>query len=168
MPEKGLHYLIRAYDQLDTDKKLVIAGGSSNAMEYMEEIRKMAAKNSNIIMTNFVQGEILEELLSNAYLFVLPSDIEGMSISLLEAMSYGNCCLVSDIDENLEVVEDKAVSFRKGDIQELAEKLDMLLEDEERVKMFKDHASDFITGKYSWEDVVDATLKLYKKPADKN
>ena len=168
VPEKGLHYLIRAYDQLDTDKKLVIAGGSSNAMEYMEEIRKMAAKNSNIIMTNFVQGEILEELLSNAYLFVLPSDIEGMSISLLEAMSYGNCCLVSDIDENLEVVEDKAVSFRKGDIQELAEKLDMLLEDEERVKMFKDNASDFITGKYSWEDVVDATLKLYEKPADKN
>lgn len=164
VPEKGLHYLIEAYNQLDTDKKLVIAGGSSNAMEYMEEIRKMAAQNENIIMTNFVQGEILEELLSNAYLFVLPSDIEGMSISLLEAMSYGNCCLVSNIDENLEVVEDKAVSFGKGDVQDLTEKLKMLLEDESKVKDFKDNASDFITGKYNWEDVVDATLELYKKP----
>lgn len=163
VPEKGLHYLIKAYNQLDTDKKLVIAGGSSNAMEYMEEIRKMAAENSNIIMTNFVQGEILAELLSNAYLFVLPSDIEGMSISLLEAMSYGNCCLVSDIDENLEVVEDRAVSFRKGNVQDLKEKLSMLLGDEEQTKGFKNNASDFITSKYNWEDVVDATLKLYKK-----
>lgn len=163
VPEKGLHYLIEAYEQLDTGKKLVIAGGSSNAMEYMEEIRKKAAENENIIMTNFVQGEILEELLSNAYIFVLPSDIEGMSISLLEAMSYGNCCLVSDIDENLEVVENKAVSFRRGDVRDLKEKLAMLLKDENRVKAFKDNASDFITGKYNWEDVVDSTLALYKK-----
>lgn len=98
VPEKGLHYLIDAYEQLHTDKKLVIAGGSSNAMEYMEKIRRKASENDNILMTDFVQGEILTELLSNAYLFVLPSDIEGMSISLLEAMSYGNCCLVSDIN----------------------------------------------------------------------
>lgn len=167
VPEKGLHYLIEAYELLHTDKKLVIAGGSSNAMEYMEEIRKKASENESILMTDFVQGEILEELLSNAYLFVLPSDIEGMSISLLEAMSYGNCCLVSDIKENLEVVEDKAVSFRKGDVQALKEKLSALLEDKVRVDALKENASDFITSKYNWDDVIDETLKLYKKPANK-
>lgn len=167
VPEKGLHYLIDAYELLHTDKKLVIAGGSSNAMEYMEEIRKKASENESILMTDFVQGEILGELLSNAYLFVLPSDIEGMSISLLEAMSYGNCCLVSDIKENLEVVEDKAVSFRKGDVQDLKEKLSALLEDKARVDALKENASDFITSKYNWDDVIDETLKLYKKPANK-
>lgn len=164
VPEKGLHYLIEAYELLHTDKKLVIAGGSSNAMEYMEEIRKKASENENILMTDFVQGEILGELLSNAYLFVLPSDIEGMSISLLEAMSYGNCCLVSDINENLEVVEDKAVSFRKGDVQDLKEKLSALLGDKARVDALKENASDFITSKYNWDDVIDETLKLYEKP----
>lgn len=163
VPEKGLHYLIEAYELLHTDKKLVIAGGSSNAMEYMEEIRKKASENENILMTDFVQGEILGELLSNAYLFVLPSDIEGMSISLLEAMSYGNCCLVSDIKENLEVVEDKAVSFRKGDVQDLKEKLSALLGDKARVDALKENASDFITSKYNWDDVIDETLRLYEK-----
>ncbi len=167
VPEKGLHYLIDAYEQLHTDKRLVIAGGSSNAMEYMEEIRRKASENENILMTDFVQGEILAELLSNAYLFVLPSDVEGMAISLLEAMSYGNCCLVSDISENIEVVEDRAVSFRKGDVQDLKEKLSVLLEDKAKVEAFKQNASDFITGKYNWDDVIDETLKLYKKPVNK-
>ena len=167
VPEKGLHYLIDAYEQLHTDKRLVIAGGSSNAMEYMEEIRRKASENENILMTDFVQGEILAELLSNAYLFVLPSDVEGMAISLLEAMSYGNCCLVSDISENIEVVEDRAVSFRKGDVQDLKEKLSVLLEDKAKVEAFQQNASDFITGKYNWDDVIDETLKLYKKPVNK-
>lgn len=166
VPEKGLHYLIDAYEQLHTDKRLVIAGGSSNAMEYMEEIRRKASENENILMTDFVQGEILTELLSNAYLFVLPSDIEGMSISLLEAMSYGNCCLVSDINENIEVVEDMALSFRKGDVQDLKEKLSGLLEDKAKVEAFKQNASGFITNKYNWDNVIDETLKLYKKPAN--
>ena len=167
VPEKGLHYLIDAYEQHHTDKRLVIAGGSSNAMEYMEEIRRKASENENILMTDFVQGEILAELLSNAYLFVLPSDVEGMAISLLEAMSYGNCCLVSDISENIEVVEDRAVSFRKGDVQDLKEKLSELLKDKAKVEAFKQNASDFITGKYNWDDVIDETLKLYKKPVNK-
>lgn len=166
VPEKGLHYLIDAYEQIHTDKKLVIAGGSSNAMEYMEKIRRKASENDNILMTDFVQGEILTELLSNAYLFVLPSDIEGMSISLLEAMSYGNCCLVSDINENIEVVEDMALSFRKGDVQDLKEKLSGLLEDKAKVEAFKQNASGFITNKYNWDNVIDETLKLYKKPAN--
>ncbi len=135
-------------------------------MEYMEKIRRKASENDNILMTDFVQGEILTELLSNAYLFVLPSDIEGMSISLLEAMSYGNCCLVSDINENIEVVEDMALSFRKGDVQDLKEKLSGLLEDKAKVEAFKQNASGFITNKYNWDNVIDETLKLYKKPAN--
>ncbi len=161
VPEKGAHYLIEAYQELRTDKKLVIAGGDSHAEEYMEKIYGYAEGNANIVLTDFVQGRVLEELFSNAYVFVVPSDVEGMSISLLEAMSYGNCCLVSDIPENLEVVEDKAASFRKGDVADLCAKLRFLLEKEEEVKRYKEVSSRFICDKYNWEEVVDETVRVY-------
>ena len=163
VPEKGLHYLIEAYQKLDTDKKLVIAGGNSQAVEYMEQIHEMAAKDDRILMTDFVQGQTLEELYSNAYAFVLPSDVEGMALSLLEAMSYGNCCLVSDICENTEVVEDQALHFRKGDVKDLREKLQYLLEHPDTVECLRSGSADFICGKYNWDEVVDETLRLYRK-----
>ena len=161
VPEKGAHYLIEAYKQLKTDKKLVIAGGDSHASEYMEKIYQSVEESDNIVMTGFVQGRMLEELYSNAYVFVQPSDIEGMAMTLLEAMSYGNCCLVSDIPENTEVVEDKALSFRKGDVLDLKEKLQYLLENEAVVKNYKEKSSEFICQKYNWEDVVDRTIQVY-------
>lgn len=162
VPEKGLHYLIEAFRGLDTNKKLVIAGGNSHAADYMEKIHRMAAADERIIMTDFVQGKVLAELYSSAYAFVLPSDVEGMALSLLEAMSYGNCCLVSDICENTEVVEDKAVTFRKGNVKDLRAKLTWLLEHPEIVEAYKRESSDFICGKYNWDDVVEQTLGVYR------
>lgn len=161
VPEKGLHYLIEAFYQLKTDKKLVIAGGSSHSQAYMEQIREMASKDERIIMTDFVHGQCLEELYSNAYLFVLPSDVEGMALTLLEAMSFGNCCLVSDIKENTEVVEEHAVTFRKGDVKDLKQKLCGLLDAPEQVEAIRRESQDFICSKYNWDDVVAETLKLY-------
>ncbi len=161
VPEKGLHYLIEAFTNIQTDKKLVIAGGSSHSYEYMKKIQKMAAQDNRIIMTNFVQGRVLEELYSNAYLFVLPSDVEGMALSLLEAMSYGNCCLVSDIRENTEVVEDKAVTFQKGNVEDLKKKLEYLFSHPESVSKYKETSADFICNKYNWDDVVVQTESLY-------
>lgn len=162
VPEKGLHYLIEAFRKLDTDKKLVIAGGNSQAVSYMEKIHKMAAEDDRIIMTDFVQGQTLEELYSNAYAFVLPSDVEGMALSLLEAMSYGNCCLVSDICENTEVVEDKALVFAKSNVNDLRMKLEYMLQHPEIVEEYKQQSADFICGKYNWDDVVEQTLQIYK------
>ncbi len=167
VPEKGLHYLIEAFMQLETDKKLVIAGGSSHSFEYMKHIKKIAEKDRRIVMTDFVQGRVLEELYSNAYLFVLPSDVEGMAISLLEAMSYGNCCLVSDIKENLEVVEDKAVSFRRGDVKDLRDKLRELLANPDKVAAYKAQSSDFICNKYNWDSMVEQTEALYRSAIKK-
>lgn len=162
VPEKGLHYLIEAYEKIKTDKKLVISGGSSHSMEYIKQIEAMAERDGRIIMTDFVQGEMLEELYSNAYLFVLPSDVEGMAVSLLEAMSYGNCCLVSDIAENLEVVGDKAAAFKRGNVSDLRRKLEFLLEHSEEVGKYKEGARDYICSKYSWEDVLKRTCMLYR------
>lgn len=163
VPEKGIHYLIEAFANIDTDKKLVIAGGSSQAFDYMDKVHGMAAKDKRVIMTDFVQGQILEELYSNAYAFVLPSDVEGMSLSLLEAMSYGNCCLVSDICENTEVTEDKALIFQKGNVKDLQDKLEYLLQNPDKVEEYKRNASDYICAKYSWDDAVEQTIEVYKR-----
>ena len=163
VPEKGIHYLIRAFYGIRTDKKLVIAGGSSHSPEYRDQIRAMAAKDKRIILTGFVQGKELAELYSNAAIFVLPSDIEGMAISLLEAMSYGNCCLVSDIRENTEVVMDQAETFRKGDVEDLRKKLIELLENQSRRLALKKGSRDYICNRYNWDEVTAQTILLYEK-----
>lgn len=160
VPEKGLHYLIEAFKQINTNKKFVIAGGASHTNEYLEEIKKMASEDDRIIMTGFVQGDVLEELFSNAYLYCLPSDVEGMPISLLEAMSYGCNCLVSDIEENTQVVNEWAKIFKKGNIDDLKIKLEEALKEKDRQKS-KD-ISDYILNKYNWNKVVEDTEKLYK------
>lgn len=159
VPEKGIHYLIEAYKKQNTDKKLVIAGGSSDTTEYTELLR--LNESEDIIFTDFVQGRELEELYSNAYIYCLPSDLEGMPLSLLEAMSYGNACLVSDIEECAKVVSDKGVIFEKGNVDDLAEKLRLLLDDEEKVRGLKNQAAEYITKRFDWEEVVNKTLGLY-------
>ena len=162
VPEKGLRYLIRAFKKVNTDKKLVIAGGSSDTDEFMTEIKELAFGDERILFTGFVQGQLLQELYSNAYVYTLPSDLEGMPLSLLEAMSYGNCCLTSDIDECASVVEDHALTFRKADAKDLAEKLQLLCDDAARVRAYQEKAADYICEKYSWDTVVEQTLALYQ------
>ena len=163
VPEKGERYLIEAFKQTKTDKKLVIAGGSSDTQAFMDELKSLVKDDDRIIFTGFVQGEILEELYSNPYIYTLPSDLEGMPLSLLEAMSYGNCCLTSDIPECAEVVEDKALLFRKSDVSDLKAKLQNACDHPEMVESYKAQAEEFICRKYNWDDVVEKTLKLYQR-----
>ena len=163
VPEKGIRYLIEAFKNVKTEKKLVIAGGSSDTDSFMKELKELAKDDKRIIFTGFVQGQMLEELYSNAYIYTLPSDLEGMPLSLLEAMSYGNCCLVSDIQECTEVVEDKALIFKKSNVQDLQNKLQEACDRTEKIMELKQQAADYICKKYNWDDVVEETLKLYKR-----
>lgn len=162
VPEKGLRYLIHAWNRIHTDKKLVIAGGSSDTDAFLEELRKEAG--DNVIFTGFIQGRMLAELYSNAYIYTLPSDLEGMPLSLLEAMSFGNCCLTSDITECTDVVGDHAESFRKSDVDDLSFHLQKLLDNPDLVKKYKQEAADFICRKYNWDEIVLKTLDLYRRP----
>lgn len=162
VPEKGITYLVKAFREVTTDKKLVIAGGSSDTDTFMQELKKLAEGDDRIVFTGFVQGQMLEELYSNAYVYTLPSDLEGMPLSLLEAMSYGNCCLTSDIAECAEVVENKAILFKKSDVDDLKEKLQYVCDNPDAVRKLKNGAADFICQKYNWDDVVNRTLKLYQ------
>ncbi len=163
VPEKGVHYLIEAYKKLNTDKKLVIAGASSDTDTYFKELKEKTKNNKNIVFTGFVQGKELEELYSNAYIYCLPSDLEGMPLSLLEAMSYGNCCVTSDIDECASVIENKGLIFKKSSVKDLTDLLQSLCYNRDEVDKYKRQAQEYILKKYNWDNVVDKTLELYKK-----
>ena len=162
VPEKRVHDLIRAFKEVDTDKKLVIAGGTSDTEEYGERLKKLASGDERIRFTGFVQGKLLEELYTNAYLYVLPSQTEGMPLSLLEAMSYGNCCLVSDIPECVEVVGRFGATFPTGNVEKLKEALQFLCDRPDAVGNYKKGAREYICSRYPWENVVQKTLELYK------
>lgn len=162
VPEKGVAYLIDAFKNVRTDKKLVIAGGSSDTAAFAQELKDRAEEDARILFTGFVQGRMLEELYSNAYVYVLPSDLEGMPLSLLEAMSYGNCCVTSDIEECAAVMEEYGATFPKGDVSALVETLQRLCDEPQLVDAYKQQTADYITGKYSWDDVTEKTLELYR------
>src|SRR5205085_8185386 len=85
--------------------------------------------NPNIIFTGAVTGTLLEELYSNAYVYVLPSEVEGLSHALLQALSHGRCVLASDIDANVEALGDCGVTFRSQDASDLRRQLQRLLDD---------------------------------------
>lgn len=159
VPEKGLKYLVEAWGQINTTKKLVIAGGSSDSDSFFDEIKSI---NKEIIFTGFVEGKMLDELYSNAYVYILPSDVEGMPLSLLESMSYGNCCLVSNIPECKSVVGDYGITFKAGDINSLVDKIQYLNDNPEIVDAFKKKSKKYILNKYNWDDVVDKTLNVYR------
>lgn len=168
-PEKGIHYLIDAFNRVKPDKKLVIAGDTGDtdsADSYTALLQKKSENNPNIIFTGFISGYVLREMYSNAYAVCLPSDVEGMSLSLLEALSYGNALLCSDIAENTSVAEDKALYFKKGDTADLAEKLKLLCGDSGFAGSLKKGADDFILSKYSRKDVAYSHFKLYKSILD--
>ena len=162
VPEKGIKYLIEAYKMCRTEKKLVIAGGASDSDEYANLLKK-SAKSKNIIFTGFVQGKILRELYSNAYLYVLPSDLEGMPLSLLEAMSYGNCCITSNIFECTNVLGDAGVVFEKGNVSDLREQIQRLIDDKPEVERLRLKAKERVRKSFNWDVVVDDTIELYKK-----
>lgn len=162
VPEKGIHYLVEAFRRTQTNKKLVIAGGVSDSDDYARQLKELSGDDPRILFTGFVQGQDLAELYSNAYVYVLPSDVEGMPLSLLEAMSYGNCCLVSDIPECTEVTGAHAVAFNKGNADDLCWKLQDLCDSPDLVSRFKAQSSDYICEKYSWDTVTNSTLELYQ------
>lgn len=167
-PEKGIHHLIEAYRELKTNRKLVIAGGVSDSTAYFDSLQSLAADCPGIIMTGFVQGQLLEELFSNAYLYVLPSELEGMPLSLLEAMSYARCCVVSDIPENKDVVGDAGVTFPQGQAPALADCLQKLCDHPETVADYGAKAAALVHSRFGWDEVVDKTLQCYQWGQEKH
>ncbi|MFC1598721.1 glycosyltransferase family 4 protein [Patescibacteria group bacterium] len=161
---KGIHHLIRAYSALkDTDKKLVIAGDSNFTDDYVRYLKDLAGDNKNIIFTGNQSGQSLAELYSNAYLFVQPSEAEGLSIALLEAMSYGKAVLSSDIEPNREATADIGLSFRNKSISDLNQKMQYLLDHPEFVEQIGKKLQARVLVEYNWECITKKTNDLYKE-----
>ncbi len=164
---KGVHYLIEAFKQLqDTGRlangfKLVIVGEGFHTDDYVKYLKTLSEGRNNIVFTGVQTGEALEQLFSHAYLFVQPSEYEGLSIALLEAMGYGLAPLVSDIKENMEAIGNAGIVFKSKDIQDLKDKLAYLMNkpiEEERLgKLAKEKAA----REYSWDSIVQKTLEVY-------
>lgn len=160
---KGLQYLIAAYKNLKTDKKLVIVGDGAYTDDYVRELHESAQGNDNIIFTGNQSGRTLAELFSNAYAFIQPSESEGLSIALLEAMSYGRACLVSDIEANKEALADTGLTFVNKNIKDLQDKLEYLLAQPETVMQFGLAAKERVAAEYNWLSIVDQVEKVYNK-----
>lgn len=161
VPEKGIHYLIEAFRNVRTEKKLVIAGSPSDTQAYWTQLRELAAGDVRICFTGFADGTVREELLSNAYVYVLPTDLEGMPLSLLEAMAYGNCCVTSDIPECTEVMGDSALTFPRGDVSVLRNCLQLLCDSPAVVGNYREKTRKISREDFDWDTITDRTLRLY-------
>jgi glycosyltransferase involved in cell wall biosynthesis len=158
-PEKGCHLLVEAYEKLDTDIKLVLAGASSYCDDYSRGLQAHAGER--IKMLDWVSGEVLDELLSNAMVFVLPSDLEGLSLALLDAMGAGLCVLSSDVAENKEAIDDAGFTFRRGDAADLADRLRFLIANPAVREAAGQAAKRRIREHYQWAQIAAEVERVY-------
>jgi len=163
-PEKNCDLLIdafeAAYPEIRMEMKLVFAGGSSYTSGYADQLRKR--QTNRILVLDWIAGETFEELLTNAALFVLPSDMEGMSLSLLEAMGAGVCVLASDTPENQEVIADCGFTFRAGEASDLQRMLCLLLNDDDLREASGKSARTRVNQLYLWKSVTAQIDALYR------
>lgn len=154
--EKGFDDLIAAYSELNPqNNKLVIAGDSDHDTGYSVQL-KAKARESGVVLTGFIKGAPLEELMTYAGLFVLPSYHEGLPISLLEAMSYGKDVLVSDIEANRLPELDETDMFKTGSVQSLKEAIAKKQQQPQPVQRKYD------MQKYNWENIAARTVEVYQ------
>ncbi len=165
VPEKGIHTLIEAFNGLETSFKLVIAGDAGHEKEYLEKLKTLAHCNPSIIFTGYVTGKPYVELMSNAYAFVLASDLEGLPTVLLEALSYGNCCLASDIPENREALGAKGITFQSGSVEDLRNTLNDLAKDTQKAQSLRSTAADGLLEGFHWDKIADQFNDLYAQMA---
>lgn len=159
---KGLNYLVEAYKQMKTDKKLVIVGSGSFTDEYVTELKELAGDHPNILFTGSQTGGVLAELYSQAALFVQPSESEGLSLALLEAMSRQAPVLVSDIPANTEAVQDGGFIFENKNIQDLKGKIEWILSHPKEANEKASRARQIIEEQYNWETIVQEIEKTYQ------
>jgi glycosyltransferase involved in cell wall biosynthesis len=158
-PEKNCDLLIEAFERIEIPFKLVLAGGSSHTGSYADNLRKRAS--DRVMFLDWLSGDALAEVLTHAALFVLPSDLEGLSLALLDAMGAGTCVLTSDTAENLEAIEDSGFTFRRGDVLDLQRMLTLLLSDARLRAAAGSRAQQRVRQNYQWEKIVGELAEIY-------
>ncbi len=167
VPEKGIHYLIEAFKNIKRDDfRLVIAGSAFQGDRYVDTLKQMARDDNRIIFTGYVSRTEVHELYTNAYFFVLPSELEGMPAVVLEALSHKCPVLISDIEENVNVIEKEGQThgfvFENKNVVDLEKQMSSLLNNPELVDDMRRQGHDFVYGEYSWDKAVKMTHDIYK------
>lgn len=153
VPEKRLDLLIKAFKSINSDYKLVIAGGSSFSEDYVNCLRELSSEKF-VLFTNYVFTNQLAALYQNAYLFVNPSIVEGMPLVVLEAAGYGCCILLSDIEEHKDILGDNVFYFKKDELDNLKEKLQFLIKNPILVNEKKHKVKEFALTHYDWDKIT--------------
>lgn len=165
---KGIHYLIEAFKRLeDTNKlpnnfKLVIAGDGAHTEDYVLYLKAISQGRENIVFTGIQTGDALNQLFSHAYMYVQPSESEGLSVALLEAMQYSLAPLVSDIKENLEAIGNAGYSFENKNVGDLEQKMAYMLNKPEEMAETGARARERSISHFSWNSAVEQTVRLYR------
>lgn len=165
-PEKGPHLLIEAFRRIDDpDLRLVVVGGSSYTDDFVADLRAAARQDSRIELRGYVYGQDLADLYADARLFVQPSSLEGMPLTVLEASAAGAPLLVSDIDVHRSMLEPLGPGrrlFQAGSADDLeAAMRKALAADDEDERSSARHFGDEILRRYSWDEVTDEVEQLY-------
>jgi glycosyltransferase involved in cell wall biosynthesis len=165
VPEKAPDLLIRAFGRLPGDLRLVIAGGSSFTDGFVRALREKAAGDRRVVLAGYVYGSLLEELYSNAAAFVLPSTVEGLPLTLLEAASYGTPVVASDIPPHREILgadRPGARTFPPGDEDGLARVLARVLGDLPGERRGGAALGRAVVRRYGWDQAVDTLERVYR------
>lgn len=161
VPENNVHHLIRAFEEVNTTKKLVIVGDDPWERSYVAALKR--TRDPRVIFTGGIYGDGYAQLQQNSYLFVLPDAVGGTHPALVEAMGFGNCVLVNDTPSNLEVIADAGSSYRgaEGEL-DLRRRLKQLLHSPEVVASLRIRARERAVSQYRWSDVVARHAELYQ------
>ncbi len=167
VPEKRVEDVIAAYLRKPRGCALAIVGESAGADDYVRELKKMACDEDGVFFLGYRYGVELEEIYSNARGFINASELEGLPLTVLEAMSYGLVCLTSDIPAHREIAElcgsDDTI-FGVGDTERLSQLMDGIEAlnacDLEARGSFLSNA---VSAHYSWDAAAVELEKLYMK-----
>jgi len=164
VPEKRPELLIEAFSNLKpAGWKLALVGGVSDTSEFTSQLKDMAAGNPDIVFTGELQGPHLAEMVRGAGLFVLPSDLEGLPLAMLEAMQEGIPVLASDIPPHRQLVgQDRGLLFRAGEVNSCVQGLNWAIQHPQQIKTMAENAQTHVRLHYSWEQITAKNLKLYE------
>ena len=159
IPDKGVHLLIQAFQKVKTDKKLVLIGGSPAPTRYEREIRN--TEDDRIIFPGYIYGDDTSSLMKNAFVYIQPSLIEGLSPVILTVMGLGTPLICSDIVENKFITGDNATHFKSGSVDSLFEKIEYSLIGIDELKEKAQIGQQDILRRFNWETITDQYIKLF-------
>ena len=162
-PENNAHRVVRAFEQVNTDKKLVMVGDAPYSNQYIANLKK--TQDPRIIFTGYVFGEGYRELQSHTYFYTQATEVGGTHPALVEGMGYGNCILANDVPEHHEVLDSTGVFFSPTDDADLVKKMQKLLDNPSLVDHHREIVQKRVRAKYSWDRITEQYEDLFKRVA---